>query len=94
MKRILLCKNEKNLTLHNGEIKVGIPTENVEIHLERMLKKGIEVIRIAEFAWNKVEPAKGEYTFDFFDEFLNLAYEKGMSVIFCTYLLLRLQNLW
>jgi beta-galactosidase len=55
-----------------------------EDDLERMLVLGIEVIRIAEFAWNKFEPAEGLFTFDFFDNFLALAYKKGMKVIFCT----------
>jgi beta-galactosidase len=55
-----------------------------ENDLERMLEHGIEVIRIAEFAWNKFEPQEGVYTFEFFDEFLNLAHKKGMKVIFCT----------
>ena len=52
--------------------------------LQRMLDTGIEVIRIAEFAWSKVEPVEGTYTFDFFDRFLDLAEEVGMKVIFCT----------
>ncbi len=48
-----------------------------EEDLERMLETGIEVIRIAEFAWNKFEPREGEYTWDFFDEFLDLCEKKG-----------------
>ncbi len=52
--------------------------------LERMLKTGIEVVRIAEFAWNKVEPEEGVFTYEFFDRFLDLADEMGMKVIFCT----------
>ena len=52
--------------------------------LSRMKEVGIRTVRIAEFAWNKVEPREGEYTYGFFDEFLDLAYEKGMKVIFCT----------
>lgn len=52
--------------------------------LERMLEAGIEVIRIAEFAWNKFEPREGEFTFTFFDKFLDLCEKKGMKVIFCT----------
>ncbi len=52
--------------------------------LERMLSTGIEVIRIAEFAWSKVEPTEGHFTYEFFDEFLDLAEETGMKVIFCT----------
>ena len=55
-----------------------------EEDLDRMLELGIEVIRIAEFAWNKFEPAEGVYTYDFFDRFLDLVHQKGMKVIFCT----------
>lgn len=35
-----------------------------EEDLERMLETGIEVIRVAEFSWNKFEPKEGEYTWD------------------------------
>lgn len=52
--------------------------------LERMLECGIQVIRIAEFAWNLTEPAEGVFTFDFYDRFLDLCQEKGMKVIFGT----------
>ena len=51
---------------------------------DRMLAAGIQVVRVAEFAWNKFEPREGEYDFTFFDEFLKLAEEKGIKVIFCT----------
>lgn len=52
--------------------------------LERMLANGIEVVRIAEFAWNKTEPEEGVFTYDFFDRFLDLCDETGMKVIFGT----------
>lgn len=52
--------------------------------LDRMLAAGLKTVRIAEFAWSLIEPREGEYTYGFFDEFLNLAQEKGMQVIFCT----------
>ncbi len=55
-----------------------------ESDLDRMLEEGITVIRIAEFAWNKVEPEEGTFTYEFFDEFLNLCANKKMSVIFGT----------
>lgn len=44
--------------------------------LDRMRKAGISVIRIAEFAWNKIEPEEGKFTYGFFDEFLDLCEEK------------------
>ncbi len=52
--------------------------------LDRMLEAGLGTVRIAEFAWNLIEPREGVYTYDFFDRFLDLALEKGMQVIFCT----------
>lgn len=52
--------------------------------LDRMLDAGITVIRIAEFAWNKMEPEEGRFTFEFFDRFLDLCEQKGMKVIFGT----------
>lgn len=52
--------------------------------LRRMKEYGIEVIRIAEFAWNRFEPHEGEFTFEFFDEFMDMAAEENMKVIFCT----------
>lgn len=55
-----------------------------ENDLDRMLEHGIEVVRIAEFAWNKFEPTEGCYHYDFFDRFLELTKQKGMKVIFGT----------
>ncbi len=52
--------------------------------LTRMKDTGISVIRIGEFAWNKIEPAENEYDFSFFDRFLDLCSQKEMKVIFCT----------
>ena len=52
--------------------------------LERMKECGIEVVRIAEFAWSKIEPREGEFTYEFFNKFLDLAYEMNVKVIFCT----------
>lgn len=55
-----------------------------ENDLFRMKECGIEVIRIAEFAWNKFEPEEGVYTFEFFDKFMEKTVGAGMKVIFCT----------
>lgn len=52
--------------------------------LDRMLAAGISAIRIAEFAWNKVEPEEGKFVYGFFDEFLELCSAKKMRVIFGT----------
>ena len=55
-----------------------------ESDLDRMIKAGIKVIRIAEFAWNKFEPQEGIFSFDFFDGFMNIVSKTPIKVIFCT----------
>ena len=52
--------------------------------LERMLSVGIKTVRIAEFAWSKFEPTEGNFTFEFFDDFMEVAKVCGMQVIFGT----------
>lgn len=52
--------------------------------LHRMKKCGIEVVRVAEFAWNLIEPEEGRFVFDFYDSFLDLAQEEEIKVIFST----------
>lgn len=52
--------------------------------LDRMLYVGIETIRIAEFAWSKIEPNEGDFTFEFFDSFMKIAEAAGIKVIFGT----------
>lgn len=52
--------------------------------LRKMKEYGIEVVRIAEFAWNKFEPHEDEFTFEFFDEFMDMTVEENMKIIFCT----------
>ena len=61
------------------------PEELWEDDLKLMLKVGINVIRIAEFAWSKFELTEGNFSFDFFDRFMKLVKKyPEMKVIFCT----------
>lgn len=55
-----------------------------EEDLRRMAEIGIKTIRIGEFAWSKVEPREGEFTYEFFDSFLEVVSETDMKVIFGT----------
>lgn len=55
-----------------------------EDDLKRMLEHGIETVRIAEFAWSKIERTEGKFDYSFFDRFLELAHRKGVKVIFGT----------
>ena len=81
----------KDRKLHMDHITLGVcyypehwPESMWEGDLKRMKECGIEVIRIAEFAWSKFEPQEGVYTFDFFDRFMDLVKKEDMKVILCT----------
>lgn len=55
-----------------------------EDDLTRMKEHGIEVVRVAEFAWCLFEPREGEFDFALFDRFLALTEKRAMKVIFAT----------
>ena len=55
-----------------------------ESDLLRMTDVGITTVRIAEFSWSITERTEGNFTFDFFDGFLDLCERVGMNVIMCT----------
>jgi beta-galactosidase len=50
----------------------------------RMAAAGMNVVRMAEFAWDMLEPREGEYDFSFFDEQIARLAERGIATILCT----------
>ncbi len=74
----------KRLTLGVCYYPEHWPEEMWREDLQRMQAAGIETVRIGEFAWNLVEPREGEFTYDFFDRFLDLTDAMGMQVIMGT----------
>ncbi|MFB6136116.1 MAG: beta-galactosidase [Halobacteriaceae archaeon] len=60
------------------------PRERWERDVEQMSAAGIEVVRMGEFAWGELEPAPGEYHFDWLEEAVELVGEAGMDVVLCT----------
>lgn len=52
--------------------------------LDLMQKAHMHVVRVGEFAWTALEPAKGEYEFDWLDRAINLAGQHGIYVILGT----------
>lgn len=49
-----------------------------------MQKTGVEVVRMGEFAWCKMEPSDGKFEFEWLDEAIALFAERGISVILGT----------
>ena len=42
------------------------PEEYMDADIAKMKELGINLARIAEFAWHRMEPKEGEYDFSFF----------------------------
>ncbi|WP_052300365.1 beta-galactosidase [Opitutus terrae] len=51
---------------------------------ERMLAAGMNTVRMAEFAWDLMEPEEGRYDFSFFDDAIARLGAKGIRTILCT----------
>ena len=49
-----------------------------------MKKSGVELVRMAEFAWSKMEPEEGIFDFAWLDEVVELFAGREIGVILCT----------
>ena len=58
--------------------------EDTEHDAERMAAAGMNVVRMAEFAWDLMEPRRGEFHFELFDETIARLGAKGIDTILCT----------
>lgn len=52
--------------------------------LRLMLEAGFNVVRLAEFAWSSLEPAPGEFHFEWLERAVNLFSAAGMQVVLGT----------
>jgi len=60
------------------------PRERWETDVEQMAEAGIEVVRMAEFSWSRLEPKRGEFDFEWLDTVVSLLGEAGIGVVLCT----------
>jgi beta-galactosidase len=51
---------------------------------ELMKQSGVKVVRLAEFAWSKLEPMEGIYNFEWLDQAVKVFEERNIDVILCT----------
>ncbi len=50
----------------------------------RMAAAGWNMVRMAEFAWDLMEPREGEYHFELFDKTIGIMGERGIVTLLCT----------
>lgn len=51
---------------------------------KEMKELGLRYVRIGEFAWSRIEPNEGKYTFDWLDRAIDTLTSAGLEVIMCT----------
>jgi beta-galactosidase len=49
-----------------------------------MASMGIRYVRIAEFAWSRMEPSPGDFQWDWLDEAVDTLHAQGLKVVMCT----------
>ena len=58
--------------------------ELIDSDIQKMKECGFNVVRIAEFAWKKMEPSEGSYSFDWLHKIVDKMREAGIGVIMGT----------
>lgn len=60
------------------------PLERLREDAVLMQEMGIQLVRLAEFSWHRLEPEEGKYEFGWLDEAVSVLGEHGISVILGT----------
>lgn len=60
------------------------PVERWETDADMMQRAGFNVVRMAEFAWSKMEPSEGDYDFEWLDSAVSILGKRGIAVILGT----------
>ena len=77
--------------MESTKMRVGVdyypehwPEERWAIDAKLMHEAGLSVVRLAEFAWCKMEPHEGEYDFDWLDRAIATLHAEGIEVVLGT----------
>lgn len=60
------------------------PRERWERDVKAMRSAGIEYARMGEFSWGRLEPARGEFEFEWLDVAIDLLADHGIETVLCT----------
>lgn len=60
------------------------PEQMWEQDADRMKECGVKVVRMAEFAWSRMEPEEGTYDFEWLDRAVSVFADRRMQVVLCT----------
>jgi len=60
------------------------PTAQWPVDAQRMREMNIRWVRIAEFAWSRIEPSPGEFHWAWLDQAIETLHAQGLKVVMCT----------
>ncbi|AOW11763.1 beta-galactosidase [Hydrogenophaga crassostreae] len=60
------------------------PSEQWPVDAQRMREMNIRWVRIAEFAWSRIEPSPGEFDWEWLDRAIDTLHAQGLKVVMCT----------
>lgn len=60
------------------------PRDRWEGYARQMRQLGLSYVRIAEFAWSKMEPRFGEFEWGWLDDAIETLHAEGLKVVLCT----------
>jgi beta-galactosidase len=58
--------------------------DRIDEDIRLMKEAGIDMVRVAEFAWSSLEPREGEYDFSWLRETFDKCHAAGIGVVLCT----------
>jgi beta-galactosidase len=60
------------------------PVERWDTYARQMRELGLSYVRIAEFAWSRIEPRDGVYSWDWLDRAIETLAAAGLKIVLCT----------
>lgn len=60
------------------------PDTRLDADIAEMKRVGLNLVRIGEFSWSKLEPDEGKISLDYFSRVMDRFHAAGLGVVFCT----------
>lgn len=60
------------------------PEEMWEQDADHMKECGVKLVRMAEFAWSRLEPEEGDFRFEWLDHAVSVFKDRGIQIFLCT----------
>ncbi|MEF2279195.1 beta-galactosidase [Deinococcus sp. YIM 134068] len=73
-----------HLLLGSCDYPEHVPRDRWESYARQQRDLGLSFVRIAEFAWSRIEPRPGEYDWAWLDEAVEAYHAAGLRVVLCT----------